>query len=239
MNTIILPVDFSEASANAVRYAAAMSCDRGVRKIVLLHTACVTSYDNISQVGAGELITTERGRGEELLTVMSRKLLAECPQGVKIQTAMSEMPTLRAVLQLIRDVEADLVLIGAETGAQDSVLSEQVIGLARISTVPVLVVPRGSRYARSKPVVVVAQTGQDAGELDGEWLKREFGAESYDVFTVAGPDPITGVLDLVESVHGQMIVILPGRKSLFYRLTHRDITAAIARNAQYPVLVLK
>jgi hypothetical protein len=43
----------------------------------------------------------------------------------------------------------------------------------------------------------------------------------------------------MEEKQAQMIVALPGHKSLFYRLTHRDLRKAIARNARYPVLLLK
>lgn len=239
MTTIVLPVDFSAASANALRYAAAMSCDRNLRRIILLYTACVSAYDHISVVGDGELITAEQNKGGVLLAEMSRQLMDACPKGTKIQTAMSEMSVLRAVHRLIQNEQADLVVVGEEVGGEDSVLSEQVIGLARISSVPVLVVPRGSRYEPSKMAVVVAQAGQDAGNLDGEWLKREFGAESYQVYAATGSDPIKGVLDLMDTVQGQMIVVLPGRKSLFYRLTHRDLIKALSRNARYPVLLLK
>ena len=239
MTTIILPVDFSAASANAVRYAATMSCDRNLRRIILLYTACVSAYDSISVEGDGELLTAEHHKGDILLKEMGRQLMAECPKGTKIQTAMSELSVLRAVHRLIRDEQADLVVVGVEAGGEDGVVGGQAIALARISTVPVLVVPRGSHYEPSKQAVVVAQAREDAGDVNGGWLKKEFGAESFQVYAATGPDPIKGVLDLMGMVHGQMMVVLPGRKSLFYRLTHRDLTGALARNERYPVLLLK
>ncbi|HWB92129.1 MAG TPA: universal stress protein, partial [Puia sp.] len=112
MTTIVLPVDFSEASANAVRYAAAMSCDRNLRRIILLYTACVSAYDSIAVEGDGGLITRERDKGQALLTEMSRQLVTECPAGTKIQTALNVMPVLRAVHRLIEDERADLVVVG-------------------------------------------------------------------------------------------------------------------------------
>lgn len=240
MNTIILPVDFSEASSNAVRYAAAMSCDRAVGRIILLHTASVTVYDNISTVGDGDLMTDEWRRTASLLEERSRELMAECPRGVRIQTAMSEMPVVRAVHQLLSDVGAGLVLVGAEEGAEDGTLGGHVIGLARTSSVPVLVVPRGCRYVRPTEALVVTRPGQDAGDLlDKEWLRRELGTTACSFYSVSGFDPIQGILDHAEAVAAQLIVALPGRRSLFYRLTHEDISKAIAQNAAYPVLLLK
>ena len=240
MNTIILPVDFSEASSNAVRYAAAMSCDRAVGRIILLHTASVTVYDNISTVGDGDLMTDEWRRTTSLLEERSRELMAECPRGVRIQTAMSEMPVVRAVHQLLSDVGAGMVLVGAEEGAEDGALGAHVIGLARTSSVPVLVVPRGCRYIRPREAMVVARPGQDVGDLlDKEWLRQELGTTDLSFYSVSGSDPIQGILDHADAVATQLIVALPGRRSLFYRLTHKDISKAIAQNASYPVLLLK
>jgi tetrahydromethanopterin S-methyltransferase subunit F len=100
MTTIILPVDFSAASTNAVRYASDMSCD-------------------------------QREKAEELLVERSRELMAGCSPAVKVQTAMSEMPVLRAVHQLIHDVDAAMVVIGVDGSSEAGFISEHVIGLAR------------------------------------------------------------------------------------------------------------
>ncbi|HEV2483479.1 MAG TPA: universal stress protein [Puia sp.] len=240
MNTIILPVDFSEASLNAVKYAAAMTCHRAVGRIILLHTAEVTAYDNISQVGWGELISDEWQRAASLLTERSKELIAGCPQGVKVQTATSEMPLLRAVHQLISDVGGGLVVVGVGAGAEDGTAGGQVIGLARTSSVPVLVVPRNCAYVRAREAVLMVRPGQDvAGLVDEEWLRAEFGTTAVSVYSVSGSDPIKGVLEHAEAIAAQLIVALPGRRSLFYRLTHRDLLKALARNTGFPVLLLK
>jgi len=217
-----------------------MSCRRAVGRIILLHTAEVTAYDNISQVGGGELITEERQRTAGLLAERSKALIAECPKGVRIQTATSELPVLRAVHQLVSDVGAGLVVVGVEANAEDGTLSEQVIGLARTSSVPVLVIPRGCRYVPPQEAVVLAGPGQDvAGGVDEEWLRAEFGTTAFSVYSVSGPDPIKGILGHAEAIAAQLIVALPGRRSLFYRLTHRDIRKALAWNTEFPVLLLK
>ena len=87
------------------------------------------------------MLTAEHHKGDILLKEMGRQLMAECPKGTKIQTAMSELSVLRAVHRLIRDEQADLVVVGVEAGGEDGVVGGQAIALARISTVPVLVVP--------------------------------------------------------------------------------------------------
>ena len=240
MNTIILPVDFSEASLNAVTYAAEMSCQRVVDRIILLHTAEVTAYDSISQVGWGELITEERERAAALLVERGKALITGCPKSVKIQTTTSEMPFLRAVRQLIAEVDAGLVVVGVEAGAEDGTVGERVIGLARTSAVPVLVVPRGCKYIRAREAVVLARPGQDmAGLVDEGWMRAEFGVTAFSVHSVSENDPIRGVLKHAESIHAQLIVALPGPRSLFYRLTHRDLRKALAQNTEFPVLLLK
>jgi hypothetical protein len=88
--------------------------------------------------------------------------------------------------------------------------------------------------------VVLTRPGRDVGDaIDGDWLKAEFGIGSYAVYPVSGADPVGDVLDHMETAAAQLLVVLPGKHSLFYRLTHRDILRAIAQNAEYPVLLLK
>ena len=240
MTTIILPVDFSAASTNAVRYASDMSCDQRVGRIVLLHSVGASVYSNMTIAGNGEAFVEERGKAEDLLLERSREMMAGCSQTVKVQTAMSEMPVLRAVHQLIYDVEAAMVVIGVDGSSEAGFISEHVIGLARTSAVPVLVVPNGCRYVRPRRALLVARPGQAALDAAGvEWLKGEFGGPVLEGFVAGGPDVIKAVLDRMDEVKAQLIVALPGQKSLFYRLTHRGIRKAIARNARYPVLLLK
>jgi nucleotide-binding universal stress UspA family protein len=240
MTTIILPVDFSAASMNAVRYAADMSCDRQVGRIILLHAERASVYSNIMIAGNGEAFMEERERDEQLLLERSRELMADCSPAVKVQTAMSEMPILRAVHQLVHDVEAAMVVIGVDGSTEAGFISEHVIGLARTSAVPVMVVPNGCRYVRPRVALLVARPGQHALDaVSVEWLRKEFDAPVLDRFAAGGPDVVKAVLDRMEEVDAQLIVALPGQKSLFYRLTHRGIRKAITRNARYPVLLLK
>jgi nucleotide-binding universal stress UspA family protein len=240
MTTIILPVDFSAASMNAVRYAADMSCDRLVGRIILLHAVRASVYSNMTIAGNGEAFMEERGKDEQLLLERSRELMADCSSAAKVQTAMSEMPVLRAVHQLIHDVEASMVVIGVDGSSEAGFISEHVIELARTSAVPVLVVPNGCRYVRPRVALLVSRMGQDALDaVSVEWLRDEFDEPVLEGFAVGGPDVVKAVLDRMEEVKAQLIVALPGQKSLFYRLTHRGIRKAIARNARYPVLLLK
>ena len=247
MNTIIIPIDFSGASVNAIRYAAALSCDRAIGRIVLLHVASLSVYDNIPAFDNGVCVTEERQKAEELLVSLSRMLLKDCPRRVKVQTTMSESPLLRAIHRVQHDVQGDLILVGVDATPDGSYLSEHVIGLARTSKVPVLVVPGDCRYEPVREAMVVMQPGQEvmasgqgAGEAEPvEWVKTAFGDPGMPIYTAGGADPVQDLLDNMVTEHAQLIVVLPGRRSLFYRLTHRDITRAIARNSHYPVLLLK
>ncbi len=249
MKSIILPVDFSAASWNAVRYAAEMSCDRQIDRIVLLHAVSVSVYNNVVAGYDGQFMAEEREKAEELLTERSRELVSACKGKVQVQTAMSEMPVLRAVHQLIQDVKADMVLVGVDVADDAVYLSEHVIGLARTSAIPVLVVPRGCRYEQPRKAVLVTRPGQEGqpetmlqpgeGLWVEAWLKREFGVPNLSVYRSGGVDTIKGLLDFTQESGAQLIVALPGRQSLFYWLTHRDLRKAIAQNARYPVLLLK
>src|SRR5579872_3567963 len=185
MNTIIIPVDFSGASVNAIRYAAMLSCDRAIERVVLLHVASLSVYDNIPVFDNGTFMAEERQKAEELLMSLSRMLLKDCPRRVNVQTTMSESPLLRAIHQIQQDVQGDLILVGVDATPDGSYLSEHVIGLARTSKVPVLVVPGDCRYEPVREAVLIVQPGQEAmavappGQGAGDQQPVEWGRAAF------------------------------------------------------------
>ncbi len=61
----------------------------------------------------------------------------------------------------------------------------------------------------------------------------------HEVFYSNNKNIISGILDFTKQRDIQLIVALPGKHSFLYSLTHKNISEAIYRNAQEPVLILK
>ncbi len=152
MKTLLIPVDFSATSANVLRYAADLAREVQAERILLLKSHYTALYAQLLpsadfiQLSADEL-EEERRRMEKQLAFIAHKLLKKCNSTIQVQTAISELPLLRAVNELIAQESPDLLLTGSDgTGHPSSATGELVIGLAKTSTVPVLIVPAGARY---------------------------------------------------------------------------------------------
>src|ERR1700722_4274395 len=106
MKTLLIPVDFSGTSSNVLKYAAEFSKDTAVERIILLNNYYLSIYEQLLpsadfvQVSADE-INEERQNVDERLKSIGRKLAKKCGASLKIETAVSELPLLRAINQMI------------------------------------------------------------------------------------------------------------------------------------------
>jgi nucleotide-binding universal stress UspA family protein len=150
MKTILLPVDFSAASTNAARYAAALSAlpEYQIGRIILLNSYYVSIYEQILptpdfvQVGTREVQENRVGIRKRLGAVREA-MLSQVGQGVTIECMESDEPVLRTILNAIAVRKPDVLLIG--TGDPSEIV-DHVIGIARVSPVPVLIVPGGKSF---------------------------------------------------------------------------------------------
>lgn len=163
MKTIIVPIDFSAASANAVRYAAelAKSPEYEIGRIVLLNSYYVSIYEQILpspelvQVGEQE-IREKRADLKQRLDALKQQTLQVAGPAVSVEPVCSSLPLLRALLKEISEKEAVLLILGANTkeNSRESDIGEQVIRIAKISPVPVLIVPVEKHYSGICKVVL-------------------------------------------------------------------------------------
>jgi nucleotide-binding universal stress UspA family protein len=150
MKTILLPVDYSAASQNAARYIAELSAlpEYQIGRIILLNSYFVSIYEQILptpdfvQVGEQEIREKRGGFRRHLLDVMD-EIMPLAGQAVTIETMESDEPLLRSILNAVAFRKPDLLVIGS---GEDSEVSEHVIGIARISPVPVLIIPPGKLF---------------------------------------------------------------------------------------------
>jgi nucleotide-binding universal stress UspA family protein len=150
MKTILLPVDYSAASHNAARYVAELSAlpEYQIGRIILLNSYFVSIYEQILptpdfvQVGEQE-IREKRGALRRRLLDVREEIKPLAGQAVTVETMESDEPLLRSILDAVAFRKPDLLVIGS---GEDSEVGEHVIGIARISPVPVLIVPSGKRF---------------------------------------------------------------------------------------------
>lgn len=164
MKTLLVPVDFTDTSNNAVNYAAEWSKQFEYSRIILLKTFYDTLFDDIvlsTEYGNfnQDFRLKEREEAEAYLLELSRDLSIK-NKNTEVLSLISELPLVRAVMQVIEEERPDTIVIGSDTNEydNDSYVAVHVIQIAKISPVKVLVVPAGQQYQPMKEVLVPVDT---------------------------------------------------------------------------------
>ena len=155
MKTLLLPVDFTATSENAVNFAIEWCRKYEYERIILLKTfydsmfeglIVSAEYSNVNQ----DDINRQREDDTEQLQILC-KSVAQRLDGVKVVTAVSEYPLLRGIFEVIRNENPDLIIVGSDNQSYSSasIVASNVISIAKASPVRVLVVPADYTY---KPV---------------------------------------------------------------------------------------
>jgi len=161
MKTMLIPVDFSGTSENALKFAAAFSKDRNVDRIILLKSHYVSMYAQLLptadfvQLSVAE-IKDERKKISERLKEIGETLLKKCNPNIKVEIAISELPLLRAIHQVIEEEHPGMLLTGSgnTSSPDESYIGDQVITIVKTSSIPVLLVPEGVGYKKIKQALL-------------------------------------------------------------------------------------
>ncbi|WP_259067841.1 universal stress protein [Mucilaginibacter sp. X4EP1] len=161
MKTILVPVDFSETSANALQYAADFSKDIDVDRIILLKSVYLSMYAQLLpsadfvQLSSVD-ISSARREAKEQLKEIGHQFIRDCDDCVKVETAISELPLLRAIHQVIEEQKPNLLIAGSGGSSfmDDSYIGGQVVAIAKTSAIPVLIIPSKVKYQTVKKALV-------------------------------------------------------------------------------------
>jgi nucleotide-binding universal stress UspA family protein len=103
-----------------------------------------------------------------------------------------------------------------------------------------------SEFWRDKKVLVVnTDRGKRSSEPDDRYravsasLEKYLAGIEHEIRCSEESDTLLGILHIAQAEKVDIIVSLPGKRSFFYSLTHRNISQALVRNAEIPVLILK
>jgi nucleotide-binding universal stress UspA family protein len=159
MKTLLIPVDFSDASENVLKYAADFSCDAHIERIIVLKSFYVSVYAELLPSAdfvqlSAEDINEERQEVVTGLKNLAKELVKKCNPSTKVETMISELPLLRAIHQSIERERPYMVMIGSDNDLADSYRGEQVIAIAKTSTIPVMIVPNHTHYKKVEKALV-------------------------------------------------------------------------------------
>jgi nucleotide-binding universal stress UspA family protein len=155
MKTLLMPVDFSATSTNALKYAVGLVKHIDVGKIILLKSFYKSYYEQILPSAdfvqiSPEEIQNERKSIDEQLSLLTQELKLQCRPDIIVQVTTSEHPLLRSIVDIIEEEKPDLLLLGSDgpEAEEESYVGQLVIPITKASAVPVLIIPAHAQYRR-------------------------------------------------------------------------------------------
>lgn len=161
MKTLLVPIDFTTTSENTVNYAAEWCKKYKYERIILLKSFYTSMYENV--IMAGEFANVDqhylnriRSDEKEQLNMVSKRLAEMTGDKIAVHSAVSELPLIRAILEIIKSEKPVMVLLGSDNvnNSNETFISANVISIARISPIRVLIVPAKQSFHSVEKVLV-------------------------------------------------------------------------------------
>jgi len=191
MKTYLVPVDFSETSINAAKFAAALSHQTDVKEIILLNAYYVSPYETILPNPDMVLLREEeieQNAADRIhrLEQIKKQLQKLVNTGVSITTHLNRSHLLRAVVENVISRKADVVFMGIKgnSSINDAHIGSHVIKISKASPVPVIVVPTSYHFENIKRVVVACDFNRVTETVPLETLKRLLSKKPYELLVV-------------------------------------------------------
>lgn len=165
MKSLLVPIDFSAASQNAVDYAVHWSQRYGYDQIILFKVHYESFMDFISTLGVGysfmgkDASFNYRRESKALLKRLQKAARAQLDteSNIQVRTATSDLPLTRAIVEILSEEPTiELIALGSDhTRSNDpGFITANIIKIARISPVKVLIIPEGYAYKPVEKVLV-------------------------------------------------------------------------------------
>ncbi len=157
MKTILIPVDFTSASDNALEFALAWSRNFEFDHIILLKSFYSSFYENVLLTTEYVNVSQEQRKNEiEMLRNRRQTFIDRLDPGVKVSIAVSEKPLLRSIIDIVESEKAELIVLGSDhvSHFDNSFIASQIIEIAKASPVNVLIVPSICRFQAIQKVLV-------------------------------------------------------------------------------------
>ncbi|PAW94313.1 hypothetical protein CKK33_12775 [Mucilaginibacter sp. MD40] len=191
MKTYLVPVDFSEAAFNAADFAARLSNQTNVERIILLNAYYISPYEELLP-NADMVMLREQEILESLderyngLNKLKRKLEKLVRAGVQIDVWVNRSHLIRAVVDNIETYNADLVIIGSvgNSSGEGDGLGSHVIGISKASPVPVIVIPPAFKYRKVERAIIACDFRKVKENVPVEVLHKLLGKQNFDLLVV-------------------------------------------------------
>lgn len=161
MRTILVPVDTTSTTENAVKLSADWAKQYGYEHIILLKTNNESVFEYL-HIAEGHSFVNEESINivlkdtEELLEKLSQIIIEKSPE-LKVSKATTDMSLIRSINDIIKNQEhVELIILGSDdnTSVTESFISENIIDIARTSPIKTLIVPNNYTYTPIRNILI-------------------------------------------------------------------------------------
>lgn len=161
MRTILVPIDFTSTTENAVRIAADWAKAYEYQNIILLKTAGESEFDYL-HIAEGHSFVNEENvnnllqRTEVLFDQLIGIITEKSPE-IKVSKVLSDWALTRSINELLKNQPSvELIILGSDdqTSSAESFVSDNIISIARTSPVKTLIVPNSYHYTPIKNIFI-------------------------------------------------------------------------------------
>jgi nucleotide-binding universal stress UspA family protein len=179
MKTYLVPIDFSHASIHAAEFAAALSNQTTVTRIILLNAYYVSELETLLPNPDMVLLQEEQieqNAADRInkLEYLKEKIQGLVRPGVEVSIHLNRTHLLRAVVENSIKQNVDVVILGSKgnTSKDDTHIGSHVVKISKASPIPVIVVPPNYHFEPIKRVVVACDFNKVKETVPLEALKR-------------------------------------------------------------------
>lgn len=158
MQNILVPVDFSDTSFSAAKYALRLAGDLRSTKVILYHAyqAPLTIDSPVTAIQVFDEAQLKRD-STAALENFRRRLENDCPSGCFLEIYCEYSLLINGVDEVCRFTNCNLVVMGITGGGAmaEKLIGSNTVSVARHSTVPVIIVPREAEYRPIRKIVLL------------------------------------------------------------------------------------
>lgn len=191
MKTLLIPTDFSNTAHHAACYAAELTKQNDVERLILLNSFYGSIYESIFP--SPDFLTISEDDIQARLDERMKKLedlrdeLSNYVHpSVRIEAHLSRLSLNRAIVKMIEDESIYMVVVGSNgAGAkEESQIGENAISISRICPVPVIIVPPTGTIQSIQRVVLACDFKKVTETIPLNTLKRIINKPSIELLVV-------------------------------------------------------
>lgn len=161
MRTILVPIDFTSTTENAVQVAAEWAKHYEYQNIILLKIAGESEFDYL-HIAEGHSFVNEESVNSllertELRFDQLSKVISEISPEIKVSRLLSDWALTRSINEVLKNQPSiEMIILGSDdsTSSAESFVSDNIIAISRTSPVKTLIIPNSYRYSSIKNIVI-------------------------------------------------------------------------------------